>query len=209
MSVSWLFIGHSVIRATSWLSPVCPWLPCRRCRPHDILVAGLRLCQLRVHFIRNRHDNPVTASESPKLQRTEISLQRPAKGHLQYSRVVHHHGRGVFLRLPHLAIAVTAACQNLLGLHRVVLALYRSRDEGGSTAGRLESTKPSASCRCRTMAQESAGCDFSLRSAGDSRHQNGRRGRLEHRETMYGPGESRGAAGNRAREPCWGQNLSQ
>jgi hypothetical protein len=39
--------------------------------------------------------------------------------------------------------------------------------------------------------------------------QNGRRGRLEHRETMYGPGESRGATGNRAAEPCWGQSLSQ
>jgi hypothetical protein len=41
-----------------------------------------------------------------------------------------------------------------------------------------------------TMAQESAGCDFSLRSAGDSRQrafQKGRRGRLEHRETIYGP----------------------
>jgi hypothetical protein len=50
------------------------------------------------------------------------------------------------------------------------------------------------SCRCRTMAVESAGWGFSLRSPGDSRQrafQNGRRGRLEHRETIYGPGESR------------------
>jgi hypothetical protein len=66
-----------------------------------------------------------------------------------------------------------------LRLHLVVLAPHRSRDEGvsepGVHAGSLGSTEPSEAAGTnivqprRRMAQESAGCDFSLRSAGDSR----------------------------------------
>jgi hypothetical protein len=55
----------------------------RRCwLPGDIHVALHRLCQLRIHFVRDRHN---IRQQQAEVQRTQILLQRPKKRYLEYS----------------------------------------------------------------------------------------------------------------------------
>jgi len=55
----------------------------RRCwLPRDTHVALHRLCQLRIHFIRDSHD---IRQQQAEVQRTKILLQRPKERYLEYS----------------------------------------------------------------------------------------------------------------------------
>jgi hypothetical protein len=54
----------------------------RCCLPGDIHVALHRLCQLRIHFVRDGHN---IRQQQAEVQRTQILLQRPKKRYLEYS----------------------------------------------------------------------------------------------------------------------------
>ena len=109
-----------------------------------------------------------------------LSSKRPTRSVGTGSRNIQRvDAGGLRFRIGNEAVRERGRVPKSLGLHLVVLARHRSRDEGvsepGVHAGSLGSTEPSEAAGTnivqprRRMAQESAGCDFSLRSAGDSR----------------------------------------
>jgi hypothetical protein len=119
---------------------------------------------------------------------------------------------GLRFRIGNQAVRERGRVPKRLGLHLVVLARHRSRDEGVSEpevhAGSLGSTEPSEAAGTnivqprRRMAQESAGCDFSLRSAGDSRQRASQKG------AMWPIGASRNniwtwSVADCDRQSCW------
>jgi len=140
-------------------TPTVLWLPGCRCKP-----ALKRALQGRGWLVRRR----APIKQATNAQCGHRKSEHPASG-----------CRRLRFRIGAEAVRERGRVPKGLGLHLVVLARHRSRDEGvsepGVHAGSLGSTEPSEAAGTnivqprRRMAQESAGCDFSLRSAGDSR----------------------------------------
>src|SRR5580704_11068136 len=73
----------------------CRWLQ------RDVHVGIHRLCQLRIHLVRDSHD---IGQQEAEIQGSQIVPQRPEKGDLEDSGVLHQHPRSVALQSSYSAM---------------------------------------------------------------------------------------------------------